>query len=217
MKSTRMKATSDGKESPSLSPMTENLRLRLIHSGLELIEQAGAAKLSLREVAQHAGVSHMAPYSHFESKSDMLCAIASAGFSMLRKHLQSASMSANTTPAEGFLQAGLAYIEFSRQHPQLVTLMFGGLIPTNEHTQELKAARGLGFSDLVHLVEAAVAQRQFVNADPETMAFAGWSIAHGFSQLVLAGEAQEKLHSDGETLMHYARDVISKLIVGLQR
>lgn len=216
MKPARTPKSDTTNKSHPIIPMTADLRSRLICSGLELVEQAGAARLSLREVAKHAGVSHMAPYSHFSSKSDLLCGIASAGFSMLRKHLHNASVSGGS-PAEEFLQAGLAYIEFSGLHPQLVTLMFGGLIPAEEQTSELKAARGLTFSDLVHLVEAGIAQGLFVDADATTMAFAGWSIAHGFSQLALGGETQEKLHLGGDALMPYARSVISMLIKGLRR
>ncbi|MEM7020724.1 MAG: helix-turn-helix domain-containing protein, partial [Pseudomonadota bacterium] len=38
-------------------------------SALEILEQKGLDKLSLRAVARRAGVSQTAPYSHFENKN----------------------------------------------------------------------------------------------------------------------------------------------------
>jgi AcrR family transcriptional regulator len=199
-----------GREAPA------ELHTRLVQSGLALIEQSGAAKLSLREVAKHAGVSHMAPYSHFRNKSELLCAVAAVGFGLLRKHLGRAAASKAGHPAEQFLDTGLAYVDFARRHPQLVGLMFGGIIQPADQTAELAGARGLAFSDLCSIAEEAMRRGQFRQGDPVAVAFAGWSIAHGFSQLALGGEVQDKLGQRNKAALSYARTVLSKLIDGLR-
>src|SRR3954469_25220545 len=57
-----------------------NLRSALIEAGLELIQEKGAAALTLREIGARAGVSRMAAYRHFANKEDLLGAISEAGF-----------------------------------------------------------------------------------------------------------------------------------------
>ena len=64
-----------------------DLRRSLIQAGSKLIEEKGLAGLSLREVARVAGVSHTAPYRHFQDKADLLAAIAQVGFEQLTDEL----------------------------------------------------------------------------------------------------------------------------------
>ena len=52
-----------------------NLRRSLIEKGLEIINQEGEEKLSLRKVAMECGVSNAAPYAHFKSKDEFIVAI----------------------------------------------------------------------------------------------------------------------------------------------
>ena len=57
-----------------------DLRQVLLRSAKQLIAEAGIENLSLRRLAERAGVSRTAPYHHFSDKNDLLCAIAAAGF-----------------------------------------------------------------------------------------------------------------------------------------
>lgn len=52
-----------------------DLRRSLIEKGLEIINQEGEEKLSLRKVAMECGVSNAAPYAHFKSKDEFIVAI----------------------------------------------------------------------------------------------------------------------------------------------
>ena len=52
-----------------------DLRRSLIEKGLEIINQEGEEKLSLRKVAMKCGVSNAAPYAHFKSKDEFIVAI----------------------------------------------------------------------------------------------------------------------------------------------
>ena len=53
-----------------------NLREELIEKGIEMINEVGEEKLSLRKVAEMCGVSNAAPYTYFKKKSDLLCAMS---------------------------------------------------------------------------------------------------------------------------------------------
>jgi AcrR family transcriptional regulator len=195
-----------------------DLRTRLIHAGLRLVERSGASHLSLREVARRAGVSHMAPYSHFRNKSDLLAAIAVAGFGLLRDRLGAAARKHDGLPADQFLAAGLAYVEMSLEHPQLINLMFGGVIRPQDFTEALNAARGLAFADLATIVRDAMSSGAFRPGDPAAAAFAGWAIAHGFTQLAMGGELNSKLGVRTRTAqVTRARQILIQLVNGLRQ
>ena len=194
-----------------------DLRARLILAGLRLVERAGATRLSLREVARGARVSHMAPYGHFRNKSELLAAMAVAGFGQLRNRLGAAARQHPGSPVDQFLAAGLAYVKMALEQPQLIHLMFGGVIRPQDHTEGLKAARGLAFEDLAAIVRDAMRRGAFTRGDPGTVAFAGWAIAHGFTQLAMGGELHSKLGARTRAMqMKRARQILIKLVNGLR-
>jgi len=53
-----------------------NLREELIEKGIEVINEEGEEKLSIRKVAKMCGVSNAAPYTYFKKKSDLLYAMS---------------------------------------------------------------------------------------------------------------------------------------------
>ena len=53
-----------------------NLREELIEKGIEMINEVGEEKLSLRRIAKMCGVSNAAPYTYFKKKSDLLYAMS---------------------------------------------------------------------------------------------------------------------------------------------
>ena len=73
--------------------MTEetNLRQKVLKASLALIEAGGLDRLSMREVARKAGVSHQAPYHHFGDREAILAALAGEGFAKLKQELRAAA------------------------------------------------------------------------------------------------------------------------------
>ena len=57
-----------------------NLRQALLDAAIRLIAEVGPAGFTLREVARRAGVSHNAPYRHFQDRDDLMAAVAAQGF-----------------------------------------------------------------------------------------------------------------------------------------
>lgn len=50
----------------------KDLRNALIETGIHLVNTEGVNSFSLRKVAAACGVSHAAPYSHFQNKEELL-------------------------------------------------------------------------------------------------------------------------------------------------
>lgn len=53
----------------------DNVRSRLLFSGLRELEAHGVTDFSLRRVAQDAGVSCAAPYRHFKDKDELIASV----------------------------------------------------------------------------------------------------------------------------------------------
>jgi AcrR family transcriptional regulator len=53
----------------------DNVRSRLLFSGLKELETHGVSDFSLRRVAQDAGVSCAAPYRHFKDKDELISSV----------------------------------------------------------------------------------------------------------------------------------------------
>lgn len=71
--------------------------------------ECGADGISLRELARVAGVSHAAPAHHFTDRRGLFTALATQGWQKLAAAL------ADARP--DFLDAALAYVRFSLDHP----------------------------------------------------------------------------------------------------
>ena len=210
-----MEATHTRTPAKRAAEAPSNLRARLVQAGLALVERSGASGISLREVARRSRVSHMAPYSHFSNKFELLSAIAAAGFEMFEKQLVLAAVEAGDSPREQMLQTGIAYVAFALEHPQLLGLMFGGRIPPRKHSQELRSARGRTFVFITDIVARGIASGHFKPVDPGIAAFAAWSIVHGYAQLALGQETQDKLGVSNDQLLANTAAVIRNLIEGL--
>ncbi|HEX2885104.1 TetR/AcrR family transcriptional regulator [Vineibacter terrae] len=71
------KQTATGKRRPRFGTKRGDLsRDKLIAAAIELIDEDGAAALTIRALADAVGVTPMALYNHFSSKRDLLAAVA---------------------------------------------------------------------------------------------------------------------------------------------
>jgi len=101
-----------------------DLRQKVLDASLALIEEEGLDRLSMREVARKAGVSHQAPYHYFEDREAILAALAGEGFSSLGQSLERAAVQAGSNAAKAVEDMGRAYVEFALRHPAYFQAMF---------------------------------------------------------------------------------------------
>src|SRR5438128_12279628 len=96
-----------------------HLREAVLEAAVAEIEAMGPARLSMREIARRAGVSHAAPAHHFGDKTGIFTAIAAQGFRMAADAIGPAA-----SGAYGFLDGGAAYGGFALSHPVYVEVMY---------------------------------------------------------------------------------------------
>jgi AcrR family transcriptional regulator len=153
------------------------LRQALIDGAREILAERGHEQFSLKEVARRAGVSTSAPYRHFDTRDDLLNAVAAEGYAKLHQSLEQTA--ATTADAgERLLRLGGAYVRFAQEHPDLFVTMF-----------RPGAAAGHDSFDVLLRTVAEAQRAELIPSDPsaELMARSIWATLHGLAVLSLRG------------------------------
>ena len=154
-----------------------DLRRALVDATAKIVAREGAAAVTLREVARLAGVSHNAPYRHFESLAALLAAVATEGFEAFRAALLTAAEIAK--PGQRKKALGQAYLRFALDNPRLYLLMFGPDLDKSAYP-ELKAAANAAFA-VLRGETAKSAGRGSGYAE----AIGAWAFVHGLAHLII--------------------------------
>jgi AcrR family transcriptional regulator len=87
-----------------------------------LLDEGGAAAVSMRKVAQMVGVTAMAIYRHFPDHAALLNALADQGFADLSQTLRTDM--AKGPALDRLARVSEIYLDFALSHPRLFELMF---------------------------------------------------------------------------------------------
>ena len=178
-----------------------DLKRALVEAGLEILEESGLEKLTLRAIAARVGVSHTAPKNHFDSLNDLLAAVAAEGF---REHAAAMQIGVEgTSPGEERLAAATAgYVQFARENPALFRLMFSPRF-NESHYPELEEAGQASYQVLSDIAKGLDWPRRVQTEDAGLEAFRTeymlWVFAHGYASLMIEGRGPKK--PDGAPLL----------------
>ena len=167
-----------------------DLRQALISAAVELLSAEGINDLSLRQVARRVGVSHAAPYRHFEDKDALLAVVAEEGFRSFTQYLQTAVDAAPHDPVQQFLGCGQAYVRYARENPTHYRLMFSEFPFCENRFKTLNQVADSSFEVIVNVIISGQKQGLFCPGDPRTIALGAWTQVHGLSLLLLAGRLE---------------------------
>jgi len=168
-----------------------DLRRALIEEASQLLAQDGIEGLTLRSLAQRAGVSHAAPYHHFPDKAALLAAVATVGFEHLAAALRQATAAAGPEPFARLAAAGRAYIEHALSHPGYFAVMFRPDLAHPEANPGVDEASGGAFGHLVELMSECLGSS--VDAKVRDMlVLTTWSTVHGAAELLVHGPMGRK-------------------------
>jgi AcrR family transcriptional regulator len=192
-----------------------DLRRALLDASLALISEEGFGALTLREVARRAGVTHAAPYRHFEDKEALLVAVAEEGFRVMTARMKE-RMAREPTPEGRLTACGVAYVLFAMEHPAHFRVMFGP-----HFTRPPQLGPSGGDMDAFGLLVDSITEGQRTGAvregEPRVLALTCWSLVHGLSSLLV----DRKLEMSGVTTVPQAealaREQTRLLMRGLGR
>lgn len=166
-----------------------DLKAVILAEAAELVAERGADRISLRELARVAGVSHAAPAHHFADRRGLFTALAAEGWRKLAAALAAAR------PV--FLDAALAYVRFALEHPGHYAVMFDRSLVDPDNA-DLVAAREAAGAELAQGVGTLDDPR--AKEDPQAAAMAAWSLVHGFSLLWLNRAVDGTIDTEGDPI-----------------
>jgi AcrR family transcriptional regulator len=165
-----------------------DLRQALLLAAKQLLAEAGIENLSLRKLAERAGVSRTAPYHHFSDKNGLLCAIAAQGFR--RRHQDAIDNFDNpaTSQQEKFEEYICGYVRFAASHPEEYELMFGRSIWKQKNsTQELRDVAYPCFQHQVDMVRSWQDAGLLAGDNALRTSQVIWGALHGIAKLFIDG------------------------------
>jgi AcrR family transcriptional regulator len=117
-----------------------NLRAELLRAAEQTLRDEGADRISLRDLARQAGVSHAAPSRHFPDRRALLAALAADGFARLGRTVGTAIEKAGTSIYAQLRAAVGAFVDFAAGNAALLDLMF--TVGKAEQSAEMREATG---------------------------------------------------------------------------
>ncbi|GAA4823229.1 TetR/AcrR family transcriptional regulator [Nocardioides caeni] len=164
-----------------------DLRRALVAAGVTLLDEQPPGRISLREVAREAGVSHAAPYHHFGDRGDLLKAV---GDECMRDFLdrQESAVAAENDPAARLVALGEAYVAYAADRPHAFALIFDPeLCPPGDASPERAPLIARNEELLAECVVAWLEGRGEALTDAASLAAALWGTVHGLAGLVSEG------------------------------
>jgi AcrR family transcriptional regulator len=183
-----------------------DLRQKVLDASLALIEEGGLDRLSMREVARKAGVSHQAPYHYFEDREAILAVLAGEGFSKLGQLLAHSGAQSGLEPAKAVEAMGRAYVEFALRNPAYFQAMFRADAVPLDRYPEARKREDEAFGKLVEGIGYAFADQS--TEVRQAIAVACWAMVHGLATLVLEGSLARKLKIPKARQKQVANEVI---------
>jgi AcrR family transcriptional regulator len=133
-----------------------NLRDSLLQAGSEALRELGPEALSLREIAKRAGVSHNAPYRHFQSKDEFIQDLLEKTSREMAEQILAAPL---LYPVSIFMQiqfVGRLWAQMAAKNPRKAHLLFSGLSDTSPPSTKLLATQRLIRLNLSSILTAAL-------------------------------------------------------------
>ena len=193
----------------------QETRDEILSAARALVVEKGARSLTVRELAGRVDFTAPALYRYFGGgRDEILLALAAEDLDHLSAHLFTVPDSLPVD--ERLIELGLAYIQFAREHPAELDLLFESLSALSRKAQdeslEVLAPTPL-FQIVQSVLEDGIAQGVLHARDEDDvmlMWHGAWALAHGLV-------AVERTHQHHDELFRArARDVLRAFVNGLK-
>jgi AcrR family transcriptional regulator len=212
--------TADPRQSPDRSrpPIAGTTIYDIVEAARTLMATQGYEAMSMREVADGAGITPAAIYRHFPNKDALVDFVVNDTLREFELHLLRAIAPLPVGSYERLLALGSAYIRVATEHEALFRILFTRI---RNRPRKLADFPGQwGYQVLRQCVVDAIEAGILRDMDPDLAAFFFWSRVHGIVMLLLACDFSETLPAEigdltPENLFAATRDfVVSGLKAG---
>ena len=194
----------------------KDLRNALIAAAIPVLREKGVMGLGMRQLASLTGVSHGAPYRHFSDKTALLEAIAAQGYAQLSEVCHSARESYSQQPLQALEEAGIGYLLFVVDNPEIANLMFSGVLPPARWGTELSEAATRAVDDLRQIIELGKQAGLYAEFDSADLTTASLAMVHGLS-MFLAGDLLPGQQQDEHSIRALGGKMAAILLNGMLR
>ena len=165
-----------------------DLRRVLIDAALQLVEQGGAAAVSVREAARRAGVSPGAPFRHFPSRDALMTAVAEEAQQRFGAEIATALAAPPAAdPLARFRCLGLAYLRWAMRNPWHFELISNGRVFDHGKATGLSRDNDELIGMAERMLADALAQGQLRSPELKRLLIAGRALVYGFARMNLDG------------------------------
>lgn len=166
-----------------------NLRQAVIDTALQLAEESGDERVSLREVARRIGVSSGAPFRHFADHAALMTAIAEEATVRLRLMVDLDQHKSPPAAIERLRTMGHSFLAWSLQHPTSFRLVSARRLYNFDASPALTTHFQAVRDRTVALVKQAQAEGALqANVQPERLALMLRSAVYGMARMHVDGQ-----------------------------
>jgi len=191
--------------------MSDDLRQKILDAAQELFVEAGVEGVSMRKVAEMAGVSAPAIYRHYENKDDLLQEIIQIGLRTLEAYLAPALEA--PTPLERLDRLAERFLDFAIEQPRYFEFAF--MIPSRSIADvqtELNERNWVTFNMALEQIGACMESGIFKKDDPLGAAITIWSGVYG----LVALHRMHRFGPDDQLFRQIYRSSVERMLNGLK-
>jgi AcrR family transcriptional regulator len=165
----------------------ERLRDEILAAAERLLIQTGDQEaVSIRAIAEAAGVTPPSIYLHFADKTQLLTAVCTARFAEFDRYLEEAAGGIDD-PLEALWARGRAYVRFGLDNPEHYRILFMTRPLAGAVAGEVADLPGLtAFGHLVEAVARGMDAGALAPGDAFLVATGLWTAVHGLTSLLIA-------------------------------
>lgn len=184
---------------------------RLIAAAAFLLDAGGESAVTIRAVAQAVGVSHNAPYKHFEDRSALLRAVALQDFATLTNAFAEVRQQL-VQPLSKLKRALMIFISYSQQYPARYRLLFSNP-DIAAHGGELEAAAMRTFTEFAAIVQGCQEAKDLPGVPNVQLTGLIYASVHGLIDIQAGGRMRKE---KGLTHVQEGVDLLLKLLSQVQ-
>ena len=192
-----------------------DLEWALLEAASQLLEKEGPLGVGLRAAARLAGVSHNAPYRHFENRESILAALAARGLDELGARMARAARG-HGDAHQALVAIAETYVTMAAERPHLFRLMFGQEVADKDRHPAVREAGMRAYKVLVDTIVEGQRSGVIRSGSPEELALGHWAIVHGVASLHVDGRMLEERARERGGPAGLARLVSEQLRIGYE-
>ncbi len=169
-----------------------DLRAAVIAATVQLVEEVGAERVTVREAARRAGVSSGAPFRHFPTKTALMTAVAEEGMVRLSDTIQQRlDAAASDNPFVRLAALAQAYFAWAVANPTHYRVLGDRPLIDFEGSEVLSGRAAAIRTDMAAMFADAHAAGLLRPGDPELLHLQARALSYGLARMHVDAHLRE--------------------------